>query len=187
MIYFKSTYEKRLWIYVIIVIAVIFSTLFMGRPLSKLIENQLIQSLLFLFGTFMIGITTIAHGLTLQTKKIKIAVLLGFLSIYVLIFLRLGLSERSHLIEYGVLALFIHKALIERFNNTRQIKISGWLALILTILIGVIDELIQLYIPDRIFDPYDIVFNCLAAIMAIGTSIVIQWLFKKINNKSNTP
>lgn len=181
MICFKSNREKRLWIYVIIVLIIIFSTLFIGRPFLKLLENQFIQSLFFLFGMFMIGITTIAHALTLQSKKFGIAIWLGFLAIYVLIFLRLGLAERSHLIEYGVLAVFIHKALIERFHHINKVKKSGWLALTFIILIGVIDESIQLFLPDRIFDSYDIVFNCLAAIMTIGAVMLIDWFVKKLN------
>ena len=84
-------------------------------------------------------------------------------------------TERSHLIEYGVVALFIHEALTERASHGRRVPAPALLAVLATTLVGVIDECIQLLIPRRVFDPLDMLFNLLAAIMAVAASSALRW------------
>jgi hypothetical protein len=43
----------------------------------------------------------------------------------------------------------------------------------------VLDECIQIFLPDRVFDTDDILFNGFAGLMAIGSSLVLQWIRKK--------
>ena len=38
-----------------------------------------------------------------------------------------------------------------------------------------IDECIQAFIPSRVFDPEDILFNVLAAMMAVVSSVALSW------------
>ena len=42
-------------------------------------------------------------------------------------------------------------------------------------MIGALDEGIQLFLPARVFDPTDILFNALAAGMAVGASLALRW------------
>ncbi|MYE06585.1 MAG: VanZ family protein [Chloroflexi bacterium] len=90
-----------------------------------------------------------------------------------MVFLRLTLAERSHLIEYGVLAIFIHAALTERGEQGRAVRWPAVVAILATTAIGVIDELIQLALPHRVFDPVDMLFNTLAAGSAVGAGLVL--------------
>ena len=46
------------------------------------------------------------------------------------------------------------------------------------------NESIQAYLPNRVYDPIDIMFNCLAAFFAIVGSIVLKCLWKKIPRNS---
>ena len=46
-------------------------------------------------------------------------------------------------------------------------------------LIGVIDECIQLLLPSRVFDPIDMLFNVLAAVMAVTASTALGWARKR--------
>ena len=85
----------------------------------------------------------------------------------------------AHLIEYGVVALFIHEALTERVSQGRRVPGAALLAASLAILLGVIDEFIQLYLPSRVFDPVDIMFNVLAAVMAVAASSALGWARKQ--------
>ena len=82
-----------------------------------------------------------------------------------------------------MLAIFIHKALLERRNQRDQILIPAPLALVVTFLIGVLDECIQIILPNRVFDPVDILFNGMAATMAIGSSVSFTWV-RKLRAKS---
>ena len=49
------------------------------------------------------------------------------------------------------------------------------IAALLTAALGVIDEGIQWFLPTRVFDPQDIVFNLLAGTMAIGAVMALSW------------
>ena len=95
-------------------------------------------------------------------------------------FWRLGLAERSHLIEYSVLAIFIHKALLERIQNGEKVPLTALTAFGLTVLIGAIDEGNQYFLPSRVFDVEDIMFNSLAAFMAIGGSSLLMWIRQRV-------
>jgi hypothetical protein len=180
MLYFTSPREKRLWFWAFAVFATIFSTLFIGQPLAIQLSNQNVQAVFFMLGMIMVGAAIVVHGLKTKPSKIEITILLGIIAVYIMFYLRLGIPERSHLIEYGVLAIFIHKALIERVSQGNQIRVPALVAFLVTFIIGVLDECMQIFLPTRIFDPVDIVFNGLAALMAIGASITLQWVRMKI-------
>ena len=89
--------------------------------------------------------------------------------------MRMALGERTHLIEYGVVAVFIHEALTERASHGRRVPVPAALAILATALLGALDECIQAFLPTRVFDVQDIVFNTLAAVMAIATSLALGW------------
>ena len=47
-------------------------------------------------------------------------------------------------------------------------------------------EMIQIFLPKRVFDLNDIIFNCLVALLAIGLSISLQTLKRKLEKKNST-
>ncbi len=176
---FTSSREKHLWLWAFAVFAAIFSTLFIGEPLAKLFSDQDIRAAVFLFVMALIGIAIILHGLRTKPGKIEITIRLGIAAVYIMFFLRLGMAERSHLIEYSILAIFIHKAITERINQGSQVPVPALLSFIITFLIGVLDECIQIFLPYRVFDLTDILFNGIAVVMAIGSSVVLTWIRKR--------
>lgn len=178
MLPFTSTKEKRFWVYTIVVLIAIFSSLFVGQPLSGLLRNEGVQAFAFILAMLLIGAGVLARGLQQRGSKNMLAVWLGITAVYLLVFVRLGLPERSHLIEYSVLALFIHSALSERYKGRYALR-TAISALSATVLIGVVDESVQLLLPNRVFDPLDMLFNGLAGVMAIGASLILQWGRKK--------
>jgi len=181
MTLFKSSREKRLWLWALAVLVTIFSTLFVGQPLIKLFSDQNVRAVIFLLVMILIGAAVIVHALKTKPGKIELVLLLGIVAVYTMFFLRLGMLERSHLIEYSVLAIFIHMALIERANQEHKILKPALLAFVITLIIGILDECIQIFLPGRVFDPIDIQFNGLAALMAIGSRVTLQWVRKKLN------
>ena len=115
----------------------------------------------------------------------RLAVALGVVAAYLLVFVRMSIpTERSHLIEYGVVALFIHEALTERASHGRRVPAPTLLAVLAATLIGVVDECIQLVLPSRVFDPIDMLFNLLAAVMAVTASSALGWARKRSTYKS---
>lgn len=177
---FHSKKEKHLWFLALLVVAVIFSSLFLGIPLLELLSNQNVQAALFIAGMLLTTVLIVYDGAGNKVNNQLYGVYLGLAAVYLMLFLRLGLAERSHLIEYSVLSIFVFRALTERYKNRSKPLKPALLAILITCAIGCIDEVLQLYIPDRVFDYQDIVFNCLAAISAVMASVSIQWIRSKI-------
>ena len=180
MTLFTSKLEKLLWLLATLVLVVIFLTLFIGSPLLDLLSNQNIQGAIFLMGMILIAALIFYHGLKSTSLNKMTGVYIGLIAVYLMLFLRLGLAERSHLIEYSVLAIFIYQAFTERYKNDPKSFKAAFFAAVLSCMIGILDETMQLFIPDRVFDTNDILFNCFAVLGAIGSSMFLQWVRNKI-------
>lgn len=181
MITFTSKREKRLWVAVTVVVIGIYSLIFIGRPLSGYLRERELLTNGFWLAIALVLATIIWHGLKRRTRPMEIGIWLGIITIYLLVLLRMAVpEERSHLIEYSVLAVFIHEALKERHRNGKPINKRGLVAIGLTIIVGLLDECIQLFVPARIFDPIDIAFNSGAAVFAIAASSFLKWSGNRI-------
>ena len=180
MTLFSSKKEKQLWLLVLLVVLTIFSTLLFGQPLLEIFGNQNVQAALFLLGMLLTAGFIFYNGFKSNSSSKMIGVFLGLLAVYLLLFLRLGLAERTHLMEYSVLAVFIYQALSERHKNGFKVIKPAFLATGITCLIGVLDEFMQLFIPNRVFDLNDIIFNCLAALAAIISTLSLEMLRNKM-------
>ena len=178
---FTSPHEKKLWLWAFAAFAAIFLTLFIGRPLANQLRDQNVQAVFFVLGLLLVAAAVIAHGLRTKPGKIELSILLGIIAVYVMLIFRLGAPERSHLMEYSVLAIFIHKALIEREKQDKRIRYPALYAWLIACSIGMLDESIQIVLPNRVFDPRDMLFNSLAATMAIGSSLLLIWVRKQID------
>ena len=183
---FRTDQEKKLWICAFVVVIAIFSTLFIGQPLVDLFQNQNTQAWIFGSVMILVGTTILVHGVKTKPGKLELTLILGIVAVYVMFFLRLGLSERTHLMEYSVLAIFIHKALNERIGTKKGFISVALISFFITFIIGVIDEGLQFFLPNRVFDVEDIIFNRMAAAMAMVFSILMQWFrSKKTNDRAN--
>ena len=93
-----------------------------------------------------------------------------------MVFVRMGIAEeRTHLIEYGVVALLIHAALTERADGGGRVPAPALFAVLGTALVGVLDEFIQALLPSRVFDPRDTRFNVLAGVLAVAAIVALRW------------
>ena len=180
---FKSSREKRYWLYACIVLVALIVSLIFAESLVRLSDNEELLGLIGFLGMLLIAATIIVHGLKTRPSKVEITVWLGLAAVFLILYMRIGHPERTHLMEYGVMAIFIHKALMERASHIKKISRPGLLAFLLTALIGALDEFIQLLLPGRVFDPIDILFNTLAAFASIGASLIILWVRKRFNTK----
>jgi len=172
---FSSDRERRLWIWTAVVVAAIYSTLGLARTLVEHLGNDFVSVWLFLLGCLLVLLTVVTQGLKVRPGGAEIAVALGVAAAYLLILVRMSVpTERSHLVEYGVVAVFIHEALTERKRQGRRVPVPALLAIAAASLVGAIDEGIQKLIPSRVFDPVDILFNVLAAVMAVTASVALR-------------
>ncbi len=173
---FSSSRERRLWIWTAVVVAAIYSTLGLARTLVEHLGNDFVSVWLFLLGCLLVLLTVVTQGLKVRPGGAEIAVALGVAAAYLLVLVRMSVpTERSHLVEYGVVAVFIHEALTERAARGRRVPVPALLAILAASLVGVIDEGIQKLVPGRVFDPVDILFNVLAAAMAVTAGVALRW------------
>ena len=73
-----------------------------------------------------------------------------------------------------MVGILIFEALTERASQGRRVPLPPLLAVLATAVLGVLDECIQAILPNRIFDPQDILFNLLAGTMAVGASVALD-------------
>ena len=178
---FSSTRERRLWLWTLAVVAAIASSLWVGGQLADALRdlNALEEALsvgLFLLGMLLVGVTAVLQGVWARPGRLELVVAAGIAAVYLLVFLRIAvLEERSHLIEYGVLGVFVYAALAERVSQGRRVLVPAVAAIMATAAVGLFDECLQLAVPSRVFDPWDILFNVLAGALAVGASVALGW------------
>lgn len=174
MAFFSSARERRLWLWTLAIVVAIYSTLGLARTLAGVLGDTALGASLFILGCLLVLAAIVTQGLKTWPSSTEIAVALGVAAAYLLVFVRMSIStERSHLVEYGVVAIFVYEALTERANNGRHVPLPALLAVLATALVGVIDEGIQAVLPARVFDPRDMLFNALAGVMAIAASLAL--------------
>jgi VanZ family protein len=172
--FFSSPRERRLWTWIAVLVVGIYATLGLVAPLAEHLEGQGLAVVVFWTVMASIGLTVLFMGLRARPGGLEIGIGIGLIGVYLMMFLRITIAERSHLMEYSILAVFIYEAFRERAKH-RRIPVPALLAIGLTIVIGVIDELIQLFLPSRVFNPQDIIFNVSAAVVAGVGMAVLGW------------
>ena len=153
--------------------AAIYSTLGLAGGLADVLDNRDLTTVSFAVAMLLIGVTVVTQGLRTKPSGAEIGVALGVVVVYLMVLLRMALAERSHLIEYGVVASFIYEALKERAGQGSRVPVPGVLAVLATGAAGVLDEGIQLFLPTRVFDPVDMLFNTLAGMMAVLARVAL--------------
>ncbi|MFQ5746555.1 MAG: VanZ family protein [Gemmatimonadota bacterium] len=173
---FTSDRERRLWSWTLAVVVAIYSTLGLARSLAWTARESDLGVAFFVLGMLLVLATVVTQGLKKRPHGTEIGVALGVAAAYLMVLVRMASpTERSHLMEYGVLAVFIHEALMERASQGRRVPVPALLAILATSVVGALDEGIQAFLPIRVFDPVDILFNVLAAVMAVSASLVLGW------------
>jgi len=181
---FSSNRERRLWLWALAVVVAIYATADLARTLADALRESGLLELtptMFSAGMLLIGIMILVQGLRERSRGVEVGFALGVAAIAVIGFARgIAAAERSHLIEYAVLALIIHEALVERTAHGKRVPVPAVLAIALTTAVGVVDECIQFFVPSRTFDWFDIGFDLLASVLAVGSSVSIRWVRRLI-------
>jgi hypothetical protein len=186
MTWFTSERERRLWTWAVGVILAIFSTLVWGGKLAEAINGSDVSTILFAAGFILVLTTIVTQGLTLQPRGIEVFITLGIVAVVLFLFSRLWSSiERSHLLEFGVLSVFTYEALVERWRGLRSVAAAALAAILMTSVIGVMDEGLQVFLPQRVFDLQDILFNMLAAVGAVSATLALRWVRQRRDRDSN--
>ena len=171
---FTSDRERRLWLWTLAVLAAIYATLGPARALTDILrERGLLEASFAIMLAFLVG-AIVASWMKRRPGWREIGVALGVALAYATMFARMeNPAERTHLIEYGIVAALIHQALLERSRNGGSVPMPAALAVLMTALLGALDECIQALLPNRVFDVRDIFFNAFAGFMVIAARLAI--------------
>ena len=173
---FTSDRERRLWFCSLAVVVAIYSTLGLAGTLAEVLREHDLLPASFFFLMFLTVAAIVGSGLRRRPGRREVWVALGVMAVYGMTVLRMGGSpeERTHLFEYGIVAVLIYQALGERSQNGRGVRAPAALALVVTALLGWLDEGIQALLPNRVYDNFDVASNALAALMAIAACLAIS-------------
>lgn len=172
---FASKRERRWWLLALLAVAGIWTTLGWTPLWAEALSTQNLQAAAFLSAMALIAAAAVVLGLRTRARVAEIGVALGVAAVYVMVLTRLTLlAERTHLLEYGVVALLIDQALAERLGNGRPVPVPPLLAVLAVAVLGSVEEGIQAFLPNRVFDPVDIGFNALAGLMAVTARVCLS-------------
>jgi len=173
---FSSNRERYFWIGSLVVVVSIYSTLGLTGKLSRELRNHDLLGVAFAGGFLLIIVAIIGSGIAKRKKWQTVWAALGVGAVYGMVMTRMfiSLEERTHLIEYGIVAVLIYRALDERIRNGRRLPRPAILAIAITAILGWIDEAIQALLPNRVYDIRDVGFNALAGLMAIVAIWIVQ-------------
>jgi len=174
MVACTSDRERRLWLWTAAVIIAIFTTIGLAGTLGDELPDRELLDTTFFIAFVLLVVAVVIRALRLHRGRGEVFVIAATAIVYLMMFLRMASPlERSHLIEYGVVALFIFEALAERTNNGSTVRRPALTAIALAAFIGVIDECAQLIVASRVFDPIDMGVNALAAVVAVGATVAL--------------
>jgi len=171
---FNSDRERRLWLLTAAVLLAIYSTMGPAQRLAHALrERNLLQ--------ISLGIVLVSVGTLIAWRWFRqrpgwreIGVGFGVAAAYVMALLRVHKpEERTHLVEYGMVAVLVHTALLERSQDKSRVLAPAVLAIVITALLGWLDESIQALLPNRIYDLRDAGFNVVAGVMAIVARVAL--------------
>ncbi|MEM7417340.1 MAG: VanZ family protein [Gemmatimonadota bacterium] len=169
------TRERLLWLCTALAVGGVYSTLYTASMFSDVLYHAGVVTVLFLTAMVLSGVVVLTEGWKVRPRGFEVGVALGIFVIYLMVFLRLAIPERSHLIEYGVIGVLLYESLHESKRAGRRVPVPALTAAVLATLIGVIDEVVQIFLPFRHFDWVDVLFNFMAACGAIDAMLVLRW------------
>lgn len=171
---FTSDRERRLWLWTLVVMVAIYSTLGPARKLADTLREHNLLRVSFALVLLLVVGAIVWRWVQRRPDWSEIGIALGVAFAYLMVWWRIdSWEERTHLIEYGIVAALIHQALLERVRNGRRVPVPATLAVAMTALLGTLDEIIQAILPNRVFDVRDIGFNALAGFMVIAARLAL--------------
>ena len=152
----------------------IYATLGPARTLADALRERDLLQFSFALVVLLVVVALVAHWAKSRPGWGEVGVALGVALAYAGMFLRMeSPEERTHLLEYSVVAALIHQALLERVRNGRSVPMPAALTVGATAVLGVLDESIQAVLPNRVFDVRDIGFNALAGFMIVAARLAL--------------
>ena len=165
--------KKRLWVLISIYIFFIFVSLPFLPALINVLSSFISKEILNLLSLVLSVSFFLMLSIWIYNKKYKVNQFLLIISpLLLLTYLSLSLDvwvERIHFIEYAVLGLLISRAV-----NVRTLQEIIATCCLIT-LIGVADEIIQWFLPNRVGDMRDVTMNSFGGLSGLWLGQFLYW------------
>ena len=184
--------NKRIlsWFWVILCSLAIFSLIPFGNTIQKFISDSLGKSFFIYLIFTLLGIASIGTiyflFLKLKIRALKNYIwllILAVLYVYFTLKLRKSPVEVTHFLEYGILSILVFKAL----NHDIKDKTIYFSTMLIILIIGTLDEIIQWIVPGRIWNFKDVGLNVISGgLIQLGIWKVVRPKLKsgKMNPRS---
>ncbi|NNF11870.1 MAG: VanZ family protein [Gemmatimonadetes bacterium] len=173
---FASDREKRLWLWTSVVVLAIYLTLSPAQTLAAALRERGLLGPFTWLVLGSVGAVALVRWVKTRPGTHEIGAALGVTVVYFMTLIRLPVPEaRSHLFEYGLVGMLVYQALLERKESGRRVPAPALLAVVATSILGWLDEVIQEFLPTRVYDLRDVAFNALAAAMAVSAVVLVRW------------
>ena len=165
--------KNRLWVLIIIYVLFIFVSLPFFPAFISTLRNLISKELLNLLSLVLSISFFLLLSVWIYNKKYKAKKFLLIISpLLLLTYLSLSLDvwvERIHFIEYAVLGLLISRAV-----DVRSLSGIIYTGCLIT-LIGVVDEIIQWFLPNRVGDMRDVFMNSVGGLSGLWLGRFLFW------------
>ena len=170
--------RTRYWLYVLGWVSLVYSTLYIVRPICDFLKATTPFPLLINILCIVLLIALVG-GLWMKIRITKwssylILIMVVLAYIYGLVTLQIP-AEKIHFIEYGFLAHLVIKAICLDVQK----PIAYGYALLLISIIGWIDEGIQNILPNRYYSINDVILNCISGALVL----LLVFIYKRERGK----
>ncbi|MGK7345306.1 MAG: VanZ family protein [Candidatus Nitrospinota bacterium M3_3B_026] len=136
--------------------------IYVSLPFARTISEQLSERGVLTFAVYLAAAAALAAyiafnaRLLLLWRPVSLVMLACLAALFAVFMLYLDVpAERFHLVEYSVMGWLAHRAARTTFDGWRVFAA----AFFVTALAGLVDEVIQLALPRRVYDWRDVFFN----------------------------
>lgn len=159
--------KRASWTLVGAWVTLIYITVPVARELRNWIDTEIGSWSFVVFAFGSIAVAVIISVRSLLTRRLPLSAwvwLIGALSLFALYIYELRdiPEEALHVFQYGMLSILVYRAMTHHLRNY-NIYIA---ASLMVGMFGIIDEYIQWFVPDRVFDLRDIRTNFFAGLLA---------------------
>jgi VanZ family protein len=178
---FVSRRERRMWLSAACLLLLIYSTLNSARQIVDWLRERNMLRLTVALVLLIIAVILVRNLLRRRPGRAEVGVALAFFGAYAVMLVVMGRAEeRLHLVQYGLVAAFIYRALMERREHDAGPAISPAVgAIVLTAAFGWLDEGIQALLPSRVYDLRDVAFNAVAGLLAVSAMVTLSWAARR--------
>jgi hypothetical protein len=175
MTWFTSSRERRLWRWALLILVAILTGAALAGSLVGILSSETWLGLSFA-GGFALAVIAVLGLAFDRAERRPIWITVVVVVALAMVPVRSGLPaiERTHLFEYGLLAVVLYEALTERRKQTGGGPLPGLTAIGLTAGFGWLDEALQGWVPGRVYDLRDVGVNALAALVAVSVLAAVR-------------